>query len=237
MYAIACCFSHAGRFCSKEIRGHYPASMAKKRSRNCSSPSRGNHSRWNAVDVMSLTRTSAIVIRHLYLLRSSPARLLGLLAWVAVDMVLWGFITKYLNSVTTPGFDLVPVLLGAVLFWDFFTRVMHGVTTAFFEDVWSHNFLNVFATPLSISEYVTGLVLSSIATSLIGLAFMVFLTSVIFGLSIVAYGPAVAAFLLVLFLFGVALGVCGSAVVLRLGPSAEWFIWPIPALISPFAGV
>src|SRR5205807_1499169 len=23
----------------------------------------------------------------------------------------------------------------------------------------------------------------------------------------------------------------------RLGPSAEWFIWPIPALISPFAGV
>ena len=28
-----------------------------------------------------------------------------------------------------------------------------------------------------------------------------------------------------------------SALVLRLGPSAEWFIWPIPALISPFAGV
>ena len=24
---------------------------------------------------------------------------------------------------------------------------------------------------------------------------------------------------------------------LRLGPAAEWFIWPIPALISPFAGV
>jgi ABC-2 type transport system permease protein len=25
--------------------------------------------------------------------------------------------------------------------------------------------------------------------------------------------------------------------VLRVGPAAEWFIWPIPALISPFAGV
>jgi ABC-2 type transport system permease protein len=25
--------------------------------------------------------------------------------------------------------------------------------------------------------------------------------------------------------------------VLRLGPAAEWFIWPIPAVISPFAGV
>jgi ABC-2 type transport system permease protein len=44
-------------------------------------------------------------------------------------------------------------------------------------------------------------------------------------------------FLLVLFLLGIALGIVGSAIVLRLGPAAEWFIWPIPALLSPFAGV
>ena len=44
---------------------------------------------------------------------------------------------------------------------------------AFFEDVWSRNFLNIFATPLTISEYVGGLVLSSIATSAIGLVVMV----------------------------------------------------------------
>ena len=25
--------------------------------------------------------------------------------------------------------------------------------------------------------------------------------------------------------------------VLRLGPATEWFIWPIPAMVSPFAGV
>ena len=43
--------------------------------------------------------------------------------------------------------------------------------------------------------------------------------------------------MLVLWLFGIALGIFGSAVVLRLGPAAEWFIWPIPALVSPFAGV
>ncbi|HLX12044.1 MAG TPA: ABC transporter permease, partial [Bacteroidota bacterium] len=44
-------------------------------------------------------------------------------------------------------------------------------------------------------------------------------------------------FLLVLFLSGIALGILACAMVLRLGPSAEWFVWPIPALISPFAGV
>ena len=40
-----------------------------------------------------------------------------------------------------------------------------------------------------------------------------------------------------LFLFGIALGVLASAMVLRLGPASEWLVWPIPALLSPFAGV
>ena len=186
---------------------------------------------------MRLNRIAAIVLRQFYLLRGSPARILPLFAWVAIDMVLWGFITRYLNSVASAGFNFVPAFLGAVLLWDFFIRVMQGVTTAFFEDVWSRNFLNFFATPLSISEYVSGLVFSSIVTGMVGLAVMVLLATIVFGLSFAAYGILVIPFLCVLFLFGIALGVCATAIVLRFGPAAEWFIWPIPALISPFAGV
>jgi ABC-2 type transport system permease protein len=186
---------------------------------------------------MNPTRTFAIVLRQFYLIRGSPARILPMFAWVAVDMVLWGFITKYLNAISSPGFDFVRVLLGAVLLWDFFIRVMHGVTMAFLEDVWSRNFLNFFATPLAISEYVTGLVLSSIATSSVGLAVMLALAGLVFGLSFLSYGVAIVPFLLVLFLFGVAMGVVGAAIVLRFGPATEWFIWPLPALVSPFVGV
>jgi len=103
--------------------------------------------------------------------------------------------------------------------------------------VWSRNFLNIFATPLSISEYVSGLVLSSIATSLVGLVVMLALATTAFGLSFFVYGLMLFPFLLVLFLFGIALGIFAIAMVLRLGPASEWFVWPIPALISPFVGV
>jgi ABC-2 type transport system permease protein len=162
---------------------------------------------------------------------------LSLFAWIAIDIVLWGFISRYLNTVASPGYNFVPALLGAVLLWDFFTRVMQGVTMAFFEDVWSRNFLNIFGSPMSITEYVTGLVLSSIATSSVGLLAMFILAGAIFRLDLFLYGVAALPFLAVLFLFGVALGIMASALVMRLGPSAEWFIWPIPALVSPFAGV
>lgn len=184
-----------------------------------------------------LRRVAAIVLRQAYLLRGSAARVLPLFAWVAVDVVLWGFITRYLDTVLAPGLDLVRTLLGAVLLWDFLTRVMHGVTMAFLEDVWTRNFMNLFATPLSIGEYLAGLVLSSVATSAVGLLVMIALASGIFGLSLLSYGLMILPFVLVLFLSGIALGILGAALVLRLGPAAEWFVWPIPAMLSPFAGV
>ncbi len=185
----------------------------------------------------SLRRVGAVVLRHAYLLRGSPARVVPLFAWVAVDMVLWGFLSRWLDRVSGSGIEFVPVLLGAVLLWDFFTRVMHGVSMAFFEDVWSRNFLNLFATPLSVPEYVAGLVASSLATSLVGLAVMLLLAGAAFGLSFLALGLSLLPFLLTLFAFGIALGVASVALVLRLGPAAEWLVWPVPALLAPFAGV
>ncbi len=182
-------------------------------------------------------RVAAVVVRHFYLLRGSPARVLPLFAWVAIDIVLWGFITRYLNAVAGTGLDFVPLLLGAVLLWDFFARVMQGVTMTFFEDVWSRNFLNVFATPLKIGEYLGGLVTCSVATSAVGLVVMVLVATAVFGLSFAAFGLTILPFLLVLFLFGIALGIFASGVVLRLGPASEWFVWPVPALLSPVVGV
>jgi ABC-2 type transport system permease protein len=180
---------------------------------------------------------AAVVLRQYYLMRSSPTRALPIVIWVAVDIILWGFISRYLNSVAASGINFTSSLLGAVLFWDFFTRVMQGVTLTFFEDVWSRNFINVFATPLQISEYLTGLVLSSIATSAVGLLVMLILATILFGLRFFALGLLLVPLLLVLFLFGIALGVLASAMVLRLGPASEWLVWPIPALLSPFVGV
>src|SRR5271166_4680020 len=151
---------------------------------------------------MYLTHIAAVVLRQFYLIRGSLSRVLPLFVWVGIDIVLWGFITKYLNTVTPAGFNFVPSLLGAVLLWDFSVRVMQGVTLAFFEDVWSRNFLNIFATPLSLPEYLLGLVLSSIGSSSIGLVVMLILAMAVFGLSFLSYGLMLIPFFLVLFLFG-----------------------------------
>src|SRR6185312_14559764 len=86
-------------------------------------------------------------------------------------------------------------------------------------------------------SHIAGLLASSIATSLVGLAVMIVVAALAFGLSFGVYGAMLLPFVLVLFLFGMALGIAAIALVLRWGPAAEWFVWPIPALLSPFACV
>jgi ABC-2 type transport system permease protein len=186
---------------------------------------------------MNASRVGAIVLRIAYLYRGSPQRIFPIFVFVAVDVVVWGFLTRYLNAVSRADFNFVPALLGAVLLWDFLTRVMMSITMALFEDVWTRNFLNLFASPLSTSEYLIGLLIVAVITSGLSLVVMLVLAQIAFGLSFLTYGAALAPFLMVLFVTGIALGVAASALVLRLGPASEWLIWPIPMLISPFAGV
>jgi ABC-2 type transport system permease protein len=185
---------------------------------------------------MKLRPIAGIVLRQVYLMRGSPVRLFPMVTWVAIDIVLWGFITRYLNAVGG-GMDFVPTLLGGVLLWDFCTRIMQGVTTAFLEDVWARNFLNLFASPLSISEYIAGLVITSVVTSTLGVIVMLLMATLIFHLQFFALGVPLLGFLLILFVFGISLGIFASAIVLRFGPASEWLVWPLPALLSPFAAV
>jgi ABC-2 type transport system permease protein len=186
---------------------------------------------------MRLKPVAGILLRQFYLMRGSPVRALPMFAWVTIDIVVWGFITRYLNTIAAGRMNYVPSLLGAVLMWDFFTRIMQGVSTAFLEDVWARNFLNLFATPLTLPEYILGLVITSLGTSAVGLTVMLVLATAVFGLPIFSLGALLVPFLLVLCGFGIALGILASALVLRLGPASEWLVWPLPALLSPFAAV
>jgi ABC-2 type transport system permease protein len=186
---------------------------------------------------MNFTRSYAVFLRYVYLVRGNATRFVQIFVWAALDIVLWGFITKYLDSVGQANFSFVPVLLGAVLLWDFLTRVSQGVSTPFLEDVWARNLLNYFASPLSISEYLLGLTCASIVTSAVGFVVMFTLAFLFFGLSLLVFGAALAGFIAILFFSGVALGIFSTALILRFGPSAEWFVWPLPTVLSPFVGV
>jgi len=186
---------------------------------------------------MSISRIYAVFIRQLFLLKSNPTRLVSMFLWIIIDVILWGFITKYLGSLGTATFSFANIILGAIILWGFMTRIEHGLMTAFLEDIWSRNFINYFASPLKISEYISGLVAISITTGICGFLVVLLIAGACFGYNIFQIGLLLLPFLLILFIFGMAMGIFVSALIFRLGPAAEWIGWPIPMVLSVFSGV
>lgn len=186
---------------------------------------------------MSLKRIFAVVLRQMFLIKGNPTRLISFFTWPLIDILQWGFISKYLGSFGQATFGFISVILGAIILWEFMSRIQMGIMTAFLEDIWTQNFINFFASPLKVGEYLSGLVLTSMATGLVGFLMMVVLAGLLFGYNIFMLGLYLLPFGLILFIFGMAMGLLVSAIIFRLGPTAEWLGWPIPLVLSIFAGV
>jgi len=186
---------------------------------------------------MSLSRVYAIFIRQLFLYKGNPTRLVSIFLWLIIDVVLWGFISKYLGSLGQDTFSFVTVIMGAIILWEFTSRIQQGIMMAFLEDIWTQNFINFFASPLKIREYLSGLVLTSICSGLAGFLVMIAIAGPVFGYNAFKTGLLLLPFMLILLVFGIAMGIFVSAVIFRLGPSAEWLGWPIPMVLSLFVGV
>jgi ABC-2 type transport system permease protein len=186
---------------------------------------------------MSLTRVYAIFLRQVFLIRSNPARLATVFLWVIIDAMQWGFISKYLASLGQSTFSFTTVILGAIILWEFVTRTQHGLMRGFLEDIWSQNFVNYFASPLEIKEYLAGLVITSIMTSLISFWIMVLIAGLAFGYDIFRNGLFLLPFVSILIVFGIAMGIFASAIIFRVGPSGEWLGWPVPLVLSIISGV
>jgi ABC-2 type transport system permease protein len=186
---------------------------------------------------MSISRTYAIFLRQLYLFRSNPTRLSSFFLWLVVDIIQWGFISKYLGMIGHSNFDFLSVILGAIILWGFVSRIQQGIMTSFLEDIWSQNFINFFASPLKIVEYMSGLVFTSISIGLTGFFLVVAIAGIGFGYDIFKVGLLLLPFMAVLFLFAMSMGIFISGVIFRLGPASEWLGWPLPLVLSIFSGV
>jgi ABC-2 type transport system permease protein len=186
---------------------------------------------------MSPLRIYAVFVRQLFLLKSNPTRLASIFMWLVIDILQWGFISRYLDTFGQATFNFIAVILGAILLWEFMSRIQQGIFMAFLEDVWTQNFINFFASPLKVREYLSGLVLTSIASGLAGFLVIIAIAGLAFGYNILRIGILLLPFMVILLVFGIAMGIFVSAIIFRLGPSAEWLGWPIPMVLSLFAGV
>ena len=185
----------------------------------------------------SVLRLAAMVSRHTYVLRGSFARLIELVYWPTVQMVMWGFLTQFLAGQTSYVAQAFGVLISAVMLWDVLFRGQLGVSLTFFEEMWSRNLGHLFVSPLRPSEFGATLLIMSMVRTLLGMGPASFLAVLFFGFSVYSMGLSLAVFFFSLLMFGWAIGLAVSGLVLRFGMGAENIAWGLVFGLMPISAV
>ena len=185
--------------------------------------------------MISRRRILAILLRHFYLLKHSVSRWIDLLYWPTIDLLLWGFVSLYIQQ--KEGSGIVYYFLGALILWNILIRAQQGLAVGFLEDVWARNLLHLFASPLTLFDYVLGLLLYSIFKALIASLLMGFLACLIFDFNFFAQGSNIFLLTFALLLFAWSIGLITIALILYFGQEAEILAWALALLFLPFSAV
>lgn len=187
--------------------------------------------------MLSPIRVYGILLRHFYLLKHSFSRWIDLIYWPTIDLLLWGFITLYLQRDSLNSLNLTSLFLGALILWNILVRAQQGLAVGFLEDIWARNLLHLFVSPLTLMEYLLGLLIYSLFKALAASLIMSLLSVMIFDFNFLSQGLFVFHLTFALILFAWSVGLITMAFILYFGQEAEILAWALALFFLPFSAV
>src|SRR6266540_178228 len=162
---------------------------------------------------MKVHRIAALLSRHLYLYKRSFPRVMEIIYWPFVDLVIWGFITLYLERFkgTMPSF--VVFFLGALILWDVLFRAQQGITISFLEEVGSRNLMNLFASPLKPGEFLAATMALSVGKVLVVSCVTVLAALAFYSFNVFVLGLSLIPFVLNLIVAGWCVGILTTGLI------------------------
>ncbi len=187
----------------------------------------------------TFSRISAIFLRYLYLHKRSLPRTFEIVFWPVMELFLWGFVSVYIQSVSpNTFFKIAQSLINAMIFWDILYRSQQGISVSFVEDIWTQNIVNILVSPLKIWEWIFATFLYGMTKTMLITVILSFIAAFLYHFNVIQnLHFYLIPFVFNLLLFGWALGIFTSSLIIRWGHAAEALIWGIPFLVQPVSAI
>jgi ABC-2 type transport system permease protein len=188
---------------------------------------------------MNFLHVFGIFYRNVILIRRSVPKLFALFGFITVELFLWGFITLWVQTIgpNDARLDFILLILSAFIFWSMFELSQRSFSVSFLEEVWSRNVINIFASPVKLSELVMGFALVGVVQTLLAFCYITPIALLLYALNIWDMGPYTIPFFVNVLITGWGIGVVAIGLVVRFGPSADILAFFIPFLLLPFSAV
>ena len=187
--------------------------------------------------MFSKARVSAIVFEHLLLLRRSFDEFVDTFYWPIMDIIIWGFMTTYFYKLGGETALVISFLLGGLILWTITWRCQQDVSVSLLLDVWHQNLTNLFATPLSIWEFLLGVLILGAIKIIFTISLVFFVALTFFSYSLFQMGIYFLPFFANLLIFGWVVGIFVTALIIRFGRTLQNFAWGFIVLLNPIAAV
>jgi ABC-2 type transport system permease protein len=186
---------------------------------------------------MKLYRIKSVVLRHTYEVRRNANHITYMIYLPVVNILVWGFFTLYLRHGDRLQPGILSCLLGAVILWGLFNTFQRDMAVGFLEELWSRNLVSLFASPLTVSEYVTGLIVITLAKAMIGLSVEAVIAWLFYHYDIFPMLPTLIPYILNLVLFALAMGIVVTGLIFRYTTRFQAMAWSFAGILMPLSCV
>jgi ABC-2 type transport system permease protein len=185
---------------------------------------------------MNLKRVVGVFFRYFYVLIKGPQQLSDLFYWPLIDIFLWGLTSIWIQTQHIE-MNLPLILMTALIFWQITWRGSVDIGVSLLLELWHRNLINLFSTPLKISEWIGGIILMCLCKLVVTISFGALAVYLLYSLNVFTIGWAFLPFAVPLLIFGWVLGFLGASFIIYWGMQLEALAWMIGFLFAPFSAV
>lgn len=162
-------------------------------------------------------------------------RMADLFLWPVVSIILWGFISIYLDT----DFDLTigSLILGSFIFYLFLQRGQMDIPIFILDDFWADSLSNKYSCPITKWDIYFSVVIFSLIRSLFVLFLIVFIAYIGFNFLFFINPMYLFLYLFSLSIFFISMGTILLTLILRFGMSVQVTVWGLSFIMQPFMAV
>src|SRR3989344_594517 len=187
---------------------------------------------------MNFNRVFTMVGRYFLYMRHNFDRLTDMFYWPAMDLLIWGLTGLYLATLNAGNKEYIFVILNGLVFWIVTWRAQYEININILSEIWDKNIVNIFASPLTIWEYVASLMSVGFLKTLISITFSAIVAFILYSYNIFSlYGFLLIPIILNLLLTGWAVGFFFAGFIIRFGAKIQTLGWTGTYLFAPFSAI
>lgn len=184
--------------------------------------------------MINFNRVWAVALR--YIVPSFSNRIISIIYWLTLNIIIWGATSIWIQQQAAIP-NLIYIIITGLILWQIVFRVNVETAKSLFEDIVSHNLVNIFASPLQLSEWILGVMLVGLFDTFFVIIFGSAISWYFYNINLFDVGITLLFSAILLMMSGWFIGFLICSVLIFKGKKAQDLVYSMGYIFAPFSSI